>query len=186
MTAPAEETRLGARWFFAGVGLLAILAGISLWLANEPSRPRAGNPQLAPAALYAATFRDAQGVEQPLGLYQGKILVLNFWATWCAPCREEMPAFSRLQARWAGRNVQFVGLAEDEPERVERFRQEVTVSYPIYSGLGDVGELARRLGDGDGLLPFTVVFDEQGRVIEQRLGPFAERDLDALLAHIVH
>jgi thiol-disulfide isomerase/thioredoxin len=177
---------LSTRWFFAGVGLLAALAGISLWLANEPSGPRAGTPQLAPAALYAATFRDAQGMGHPLGLYQGKILVLNFWATWCAPCRDEMPAFSRLQARWAARNVQFVGLAEDEPERVEHFRREIAVSYPLYTGPAEVGDLARRLGDGDGLLPFTVVFDEQGRVVEQRLGPFAEGDLDALLARIVH
>ena len=67
-------------------------------------------------------------------------MVVNFWATWCAPCREEMPAFARLQDRWARRNVQFVGLSSEEPEPVERFFRTLAVTDPDWGGREAVAE----------------------------------------------
>lgn len=173
-----------SRWIFAAVGLLALLAGIALWLGEDRS-PRTGAPDLAPGVLYAATFADPTGAVQSLAKFQGKILVLNFWATWCAPCREEMPAFSRLQSRWQGRDVQFVGLANDDPARVARFAKELAIGYPLLVGGGDVDELARRLGDVDGVLPFTVIVDPAGAVVKQRAGAYTEAVLAAILAETV-
>ena len=168
------------RWLFAAIALLALLAGASLWLANEPPprMPTASPASVDPAALYAATFRDRAGQAQPLGRFQGKVVVLNFWATWCAPCREEMPAFARLRSRWAARNVEFVGLANDDPAKVERFARELAIDYPLLTGGADVDELARRLGDAQGLLPFTVVLDPGGAVLAQRVGAYTEVALD--------
>ena len=107
---------------FAGVGLLAMLAGTALWLGTRaPGRaPQGSVTDASPAAIATASFADAGGQPRSLGQYAGQVVVVNFWATWCAPCREEMPGFVRLQERWKGR-VQFVGIANDDRAKVDRF-----------------------------------------------------------------
>jgi thiol-disulfide isomerase/thioredoxin len=165
---------------FAATGALAILAGISMWLGSREQRPAPS--AIAPASLLAAGFADTRGRPQTLAQFQGKVVVVNFWATWCAPCREEMPAFMRLQGRWAGRNVQFVGLSSEEPERVEAFGRTLGVTYPLWVGGEAVGELGRRLGNRLGVLPYTAILDGRGNVLETRVGPYTERQLDERLA----
>ncbi len=166
-------------WVLAGTGALAILAGISLWLGSRTPGPAPAT--IAPASLFAAGFADTSGRPQTLAQFQGKVVVVNFWATWCAPCREEMPAFVRLQGRWAGRNVQFVGLSSEEPDRVERFGRSLGVTYPLWVGGDAVGELGRRLGNQLGVLPYTVILDGQGNVVGTRVGPYTEAQLEGLL-----
>jgi thiol-disulfide isomerase/thioredoxin len=167
------------RQVFAAAGILALLAGGGLWLAARA--PAQAIAEVAPSALFAATFTDTEGKAQSLGHYQGRILVINFWATWCGPCREEMPAFKRLQDRWAGRGVQFVGLANEEPLRVERFGRDLGITYPLWVGGDEVGELSRRLGNHRSVLPYTVLVDPNGRVVETKVGPYSEADLDRKL-----
>jgi thiol-disulfide isomerase/thioredoxin len=171
---------VSTRWIFAGVALLAVLAGTALWVGNDTT-PSAGSPDLAPAALFAASFHDPSGAQQSLGRYQGRVIVLNFWATWCAPCRQEMPGFARLQSRFGDRNVQFVGIANDDPAKVARFARDLGITYPLWTGGAEVDELARRLGDAQGALPFTVILDPQGRVLAQKVGAYSEADLAARL-----
>jgi len=180
-----SDRPLSLRWAFGGVGLLALLAGLALWLAGRAPGPLPAATEVAPGALAAARFADTQGQPRSLGEFHGKTLVVNFWATWCAPCREEMPAFSRLQSRWAARNVQFVGLANDDPQRVERFGKDLAIAYPLWVGGGEVGELSRRLGNRLGVLPHTVLLDAQGRVLESRVGPYSEAVLENRLRAIV-
>ncbi len=175
---------MSTRWVFAGVALLAILAGIALWVGNEPA-PAVGSANVSPAALFAATFRDSAGNEQPLGRFQGRVIVLNFWATWCAPCRQEMPTFERLQSRFGGRNVQFVGVANDDPAKVARFARDLGIGYPLWTGGPEVDELARRLGNGQGVLPYTVIVDPSGNVREQKVGAYSESELAAKLTSLV-
>jgi thiol-disulfide isomerase/thioredoxin len=129
----------------------------------------------------AATFVDGRGGRQSLGQLQGKVVVLNFWATWCAPCREEMPAFARLQSRWAAAGVQFVGLSSEEPAKVERFGQALAINYPLWTGDG-VAELSRRLGNRMAVLPHTAILGPGGEVLDVRVGPYSEADLEARLA----
>jgi len=93
-----------------------------------------------------------------------------------------MPAFTRLQGRWAGRNVQFVGLSSEEPERVETFGRSLGVAYPLWVGGEAVDELGRRLGNRLGVLPYTVILDGQGNVLETRVGPYSEGQLEERLA----
>lgn len=105
----------------AGIGLLAGLAGVSLMLAGRHAQTpaiEAGPIDASPAAIHAAQFRDGEGATRSLGQFAGKVVVVNFWATWCTPCREEMPGFVKLQSRWQGRGVQFVGIAHDEADKV--------------------------------------------------------------------
>lgn len=172
---------MSARWHFALVGVLALAAGTALWLAARPARAPAAIAGVAPSALLAASFIDLQGRSRSLGEFQGKLMVLNFWATWCAPCREEMPAFSRLQTRWAERGVQFVGVSAEEPEKVARFAKSVPVDYPLWTGGDAVSDLSRRLGNRLGLLPHTVVLSGDGRVLDMKVGPYTESELELRL-----
>lgn len=176
------------RWLpFAGIGLLAALAGVSLWLAGRNAIPPAlesGPVDASPAAIQSARFRDGAGNPHTLAQFPGKVLVVNFWATWCTPCREEMPGFVKLQSRWQDRGVQFVGLAQDEPAKVAAFGRELGINYPLWLGEAEVMDLSRRLGNRQGVLPHTVLLDAQGRVIESHIGIFVESILDSRLAAI--
>ena len=172
-----------ARTLFIAVGFLALGAGAFLWWATQPrvvQVPPVGAVTIAPSALYAIAFTDADGRSQSLGRFQGRILVLNFWATWCGPCREEMPLFTRLQSKWAERGVQFVGLSAEEPGPVARFGRELGVNYPLWTGGEMVADLARRLGNSSGVLPYSVVFGPGGEVLDRKVGPYREYELDAI------
>jgi thiol-disulfide isomerase/thioredoxin len=172
---------------FAAVGLLAGLAGLALWLGSrDRGAASVGAPEITLASMQAASFTDLQGRPQSLGQFHGKVVVVNFWATWCAPCREEMPAFVRLQERWSSRNVQFVGLANEEPLRVERFAKDLGINSPLWVGGDAVGELSRRLGNRLGVLPHTVLLDPQGRVVESRVGAYTEALLEERLRALGH
>ena len=177
---------MSARWLFTAIGVAAMLMGAALWLAMRP--PPAGVTlapapvEIAPAAVFAATFTDGAGRPQSLGQFQGRVIVVNFWATWCAPCREEMPAFMKLQSRWGGRGVQFVGLANEDRGKVDRFGRELGINYPLWTGGDEVSELSRRLGNRGGVLPHTVILGPRGEVLEVRVGPYSEAQMDARLA----
>lgn len=173
-----------ARFVFGAVAVAALAAGAGLWWSQRPP-PRTGPPTISGAALYAATFRDARGGAPSLGRFQGRTLVLNFWATWCAPCREEMPAFVRLQKRWRDRGVEFVGISSEPPELLERFGRELAIDYPLWSGGEQAEELSRRLGNRLGVIPFTALIDGSGRVVAAKVGPYSESELDTLLGKIV-
>lgn len=170
---------------FAGIALLAVLAGTALWLGARHDVPPGEAAEITTGALYATTFADRDGKPQSLGQFQGRILVLNFWATWCAPCREEMPGFARLQARWGARGVQFVGLALDDAGKVARFGDDLRINYPLWTGEESVNGLSRRLGNRLGLLPQTAIVDASGTVIENRIGTYEEANLDQTLQQMV-
>jgi thiol-disulfide isomerase/thioredoxin len=177
---------LSTKWQFTLVGLLAALAGTALWfVTRSPEIPTQGALEVSPAAVMAAGFHDLQGRSRSLGEFQGKILVLNFWATWCAPCRQEMPGFERLQAKWKGRGVQFVGVSAEDGPKVSQFAQQLGVTYPLWVGADEVPELSRRLGNRMGVLPHTVVFDRQQALAATRVGAYPEDVLDLLLGKLV-
>lgn len=161
-----------------------MLAGAALWLWNAERTHRVAT-SLSADAMYSTTFEEPGGRGRSIGEFRGKVVVLNFWATWCPPCRAEMPGFSRLQARWADRNVQFVGLTDDDPAKVERFLQERPVGYPVLLGGARADDWARRLGDVEGGLPFTVILGPGGSVLARKVGLYSEDQLDADLAKLL-
>jgi len=165
----------------APLALLALAAGI--WLAQTRYAPHA---PLAPAvsALWQLGFPDVKGREQALSQWRGKVLVLNFWASWCAPCREEMPDFVDLRAQYQPKGAEFVGIAIDNPANVAQFLQQLPVNYPILVGGGSAHTLARQLGNPSGALPYTIVFDRDGNVVLSHLGRLPRATLESALRKI--
>lgn len=156
-----------------GVGALALAAG--LWFA-APDRG-----ELSSDRLFALELPDTAGVKQPLKQWRGKILVVNFWATWCEPCREEMPEFARAQSELGPRGVQFVGIAVDQADKVGRFAKEINLNYPALVGGYEAMELSRSVGNELVALPFTIVIDRNGRIADTHLGPMKPQQLRSIL-----
>lgn len=115
-------------------------------------------------------LKDVDGREHTSNSWAGKVLVLNFWATWCPPCLREMPMFIRAQQALGEGSVQFVGIAVDRVEDVASFLTDHPVNYPILVGDKAVIEMSRRLGNRLQGLPFTVIFDQQGRRVYSQVG----------------
>lgn len=124
---------------------------------------------------------DLSGREVASNAWAGKVLVLNFWATWCPPCIEEMPSFIRAQERLHDDGVQFVGIAVDRPEDVKAFIADHPVNYPLLIADTTVVALAKRLGNRLEVLPFTVIFDRRGRRIHSQIGGLSAEELGAKL-----
>lgn len=128
-----------------------------------------------------AVFPNLSGTPVRLADERSDVLVLNFWASWCEPCREEMPVFDRLNAEFKPRGLRVVGIALEGREAVAAFLQKLPVSYPILIGEHGGDALAARLGNQGGGLPFTVVFGASGQVLATRTGP---QTREGLLADI--
>lgn len=132
-------------------------------------------------ALLALTLTDLQGKPQPFAQWQGKVRVINYWATWCPPCVEEMPMFSRLQERFAAQGVQFIGIGMDEIEKMQAFVQKSPVAYPLL-----VGVTSR--SDNPGLMvrgmPYTVILDRAGKVAFSLYGGIKESELEPVLRQL--
>ncbi|MHB0973092.1 MAG: TlpA disulfide reductase family protein [Thiobacillus sp.] len=163
------------------LALAALAAGI--WLAQTryaPQTPAAS----AVATLWQLRFPDMQGHDQPLSRWRGQVVVLNFWASWCAPCREEIPDFVALRSQFQPKGVEFVGIAIDNSANVAQFLQRLPVNYPILIGEGAAHSLSRRLGNPSGALPYTVVLDRDGQIVLSHLGRLPRAMLEATLRKI--
>lgn len=165
-----------------GAVLLLVLATLALWL-DQPTASvafRASPDQkieVTAGAIYSARFTDTDGNEQTLGQWQHRLLVLNFWATWCGPCKDEMPMLARMQEKYAVQGLQIVGIAVDSRENVAKFSQNSPVGYPLLPDEVRAIEFSKRLGNRLGLLPFTVVVKPGGEVIFSRVGTIAEPEM---------
>lgn len=140
---------------------------------------------LSPGVLYATVFPDLAGKPRALGEWQGKIVVLNLWATWCVPCREEIPIMIKLQEKYGERGLTFIGLAMDDQKPVEKYAKEMGINYPILLGDIGLGEFGRRLGNANGGLPYTVIIDRSGKIIATRLGGVDENFLENALTPLL-
>ncbi|MEC4719240.1 TlpA disulfide reductase family protein [Noviherbaspirillum sp. CPCC 100848] len=153
---------------FAAVAVFCVALGV--YIGNKQTSPAQAD-NAAVSALLAQAMPDAQGKTQPLAQWKNRPLVVNFWATWCAPCVEEMPELSALQTELdGGKKVQIIGIGIDSPSNIAEFVGKYKITYPIYVGGMSGTELSRQLGNQAGGLPFTVLIDESGKVRKSYLG----------------
>jgi len=167
---PGAAPRLRRR---ALLGLAAVAglsgAGFSWWRSRERERER----QLAEAAVqifFQQTLLDSNGQAFAFEQLRGSQVVANFWATWCAPCVEEMPELSALATELQSTGTRFIGVGVDNQDAIARFSAKLPVSYPLVVANATGAFLAGRFGNTAGGLPFTVVISPSGRVKEQILG----------------
>ena len=139
----------------------------------------------AAEGVMASRLADIDGRLQPLSQWRGKVLVVNFWATWCAPCREEIPGFVRLQEKYGDRGLQFIGIAIDQRDKVQAFAQEFGMNYPVLLGGIDSVEMSRQAGNRVGALPFTLIFDRTGQIVGRELGGLKEAKLDGMIQSLL-
>ncbi|MFN3750194.1 MAG: TlpA family protein disulfide reductase [Thiobacillus sp.] len=164
--------------FLLPLAVAALAAGV--WLAQARYTPQLPAAPVD-AAFWSLRFPDVAGQPQTMGQWRGQVVVLNFWASWCAPCREEMPDFAGLRAEYHAKGVEFVGIAIDSPGRVASFLRDYPVNYPILIGEGAATNLAEQLGNPSGALPYTIVLDRDGRIVMRHLGRLHRGTLDAVL-----
>lgn len=160
----------------AGVALAAATAGFTLgpWLLRRDSGDA--------SAVAAARFSDLAGRARSLAEWRGKVMVLNFWATWCAPCREEIPMLIAAREKYAAFGVEIVGVAIDTAAKVSEYVAQMKITYPVL--LADTGglELMRKLGNQASGLPYTVLLDRGGVPMARKLGALQQEELGSMLA----
>ncbi len=174
-------TKLRANLIYFAIML--VMGFAIYYFALNPNSPlkKTAMPSIATAAFFNSKLVNEDGLSQDLMQYKGKIIVLNFWATWCPPCREEMPELSELHAQYQAKNVVVIGLAVDELSLVKEFAEDTPVNYPLLVAEDEGMQLASDFGNNQGVLPYTVIIDQDGKVLNNYFGRISKTLLsDAL------
>jgi thiol-disulfide isomerase/thioredoxin len=131
------------------------------------------------------TLSDDRGAPVSVDAFDGQLLLINFWATWCAPCVEEMPMLSELQQRYADREFRVLGIALDDPVKAAAFAAELDVQYPVLVGRADAVLVGREYGNRAGMLPYSVLVDRQGIIQWSHLGALVPEDLESRIMELL-
>ena len=137
------------------------------------------------AELLAHAFVDLAGKPRRLVQWKGKVMVCNFWATWCAPCREEIPLLIAAQQQYDAKIVQIVGIGIDHADKIVEFSSQLKITYPLLVADASAVDTMKQLGNRSGGLPFTVVLDRGGAVASTKLGALKPGELDLILAPLL-
>jgi thiol-disulfide isomerase/thioredoxin len=160
--------------------------GVAASMPEPPGAPVASSAPLAPARVPSTrpdfSLKDLAGRSHPISEWDGKALLVNFWATWCAPCRREIPLLNRIQREYAGNGFEVVGIAVDFADDVKAFRKDFPIDYPLLVGEQDGFDAARAFGIETMALPFTAFTDSHGRVLMVHVGELHEDQARAILA----
>lgn len=166
---------------FGLVASLSAGAGVAYHFWSRGSAGLATAPEAVVEQVLSAQVTDLKGATLSLEQWRGRVLVINYWATWCAPCREEIPAFVRLQERYGSRGLQFIGIAIDQPDKVAEFASEFRINYPLMLGGVETIDLLRRAGNRAGVLPYTLVIDRKGNLVSREQGGLKELKLEGII-----
>jgi thiol-disulfide isomerase/thioredoxin len=167
---------------FTAAALLAAAGGFwfntsRLAVEEKPLAPAAGQVSSEWTTLTQAPLKDLDGKPVDWAFTKGKVTVVNFWATWCAPCKEEIPDLIKLQQAGAHKNVQIVGIGVDTVTNMRPFASNMKINYPLVDASVGGIDLTKNLGNKIGALPFTLIFNADGSVMMRRLGKISYDDL---------
>jgi thiol-disulfide isomerase/thioredoxin len=158
----------------SGISVLALLAGVfssqfisQTGLASDPSIK----------AFFANSWQTPDGKSANSENWRQKVLIVNFWASWCPPCVEEMPTLDKIAQEYAPKNVLIVGIGIDSPSNIREFLLKTPVSYPIVIGGLEGSNLAKQMGNAQGALPYTVIINSKGKAIFTKLGKISEEEI---------
>jgi thiol-disulfide isomerase/thioredoxin len=151
---------------------------------SDGSASEAAPSPVVPARLPDFSLNDLTGKAIPISAWRGKSLVINFWATWCAPCRREIPLLKTIAAEWAGRDLKVVGIAVDHPDKVKDFAGQFKIDYPVLVGEQDALDIAAKFGMASPAFPFTVFTDRRGEVVALFVGELHRPQVDFILSQV--
>lgn len=179
-----KSKRVARGVLFLAIAALAGFGGYQThqWRSAQQPAAEAASAATVPAdagqTLMTLTLPDADGNGQALAQWRDKVLVVNFWATWCPPCLKEIPDFAAVSRRYQDQAVQFVGVSIDTADNVRRFSTEHNVPYPLLIGTSDTLRLAAQFGNAAQALPFTVILKPGGTIDYIKLGVLNEAELE--------
>lgn len=154
------------RWVFVMAALAAMFGGFIAYRSAGFERTQI-HPELESFSL-----PDIEGRQRSTDEWKGEVLVINFWATWCPPCLEEIPQFMEIQKSQGPKGLQFIGIAVEDAEPVRAFAAKLNINYPILvAGMSGLG-LSAALGNLAGVVPYSVVVNREGRIIHRQPGIF--------------
>jgi thiol-disulfide isomerase/thioredoxin len=168
--------RLRRHWLW-GAGIAALAGGVSTYWLNGGVRPQAAD-QADALGLWQLAFDRPGGGALALNAFKGRPLVVNFWATWCPPCVEELPMLEAFYQTNRARGWTVIGLAVDQPSAVNRFLTHLPLSFPIGLAGLEGTDLSRKWGNLTGGLPFTVLLGADGGIVHRKMGKLLVSDLD--------
>jgi peroxiredoxin len=176
--------------------VLSAVAGI--WLHRELSPGSSGDGAerslFAPDPLTTAllgqvrpdfSMRDLDGATHDVKEWDGKVLVINFWATWCPPCRKEIPAFIQLQEKYGEGGLQFVGIAIEGADSVKEFASKLGINYPLLAGEREGMEVSRSYGNDIGALPYTVIIRRDGKIAYVQRGEISIEEAEQVIRALI-
>ena len=161
---------------YGGVAAVAVLLGAGVAWQRKRLKP-AADP--AVAAFWDAVLDSPDGQSVPLSRFRGQPLLVNFWATWCPPCVEELPLLSAFHQQHQAKGWQVLGIAIDQPSAVRQWLQRSPLAFPVVMAGLQGTDMSRSLGNQAGGLPFSVLFGSQSQLIERKLGQLRPGDLQA-------
>ena len=162
----------------AVVGLLSMLGGVLLFnLINPGSAPLETASSDKPIKLQAIPLTDLRDQQSLVGDRKGKILVVNFWAPWCAPCRREIPSLIKIQEEYASQGVEVLGIAIDSKPAVSQFADEYQINYPLFLGGSRVSMYNAAFGNPSGSLPFTALVNRDQDIVFRHNGEISADQL---------
>lgn len=168
--------------YFINIAAVILIAfGVGYYLSTHHLPDSSSPPTQSTQAMFAASFHDVDGKSQVLNQWKGKLIVVNFWATWCPPCLEEMPELSRLNDKYHDRGLVVLGISTDELDKIRVFSKEHPVSYPLLAGNTEAMELGVSLGNDKGVLPYTVVIKPDGTIAKTYFGQVNQALLERTL-----
>jgi thiol-disulfide isomerase/thioredoxin len=203
MSAPQEPNRESADaapssrpLVIAMIGFTLLGIGVLAAFIHERWHPgpRAESAPVAATAASAAaipetrpefTLSSLDGHRHAISEWDGKTLLVNFWATWCAPCRHEIPLLGSIRREYASKNVEIVGIAVDVAQDVRTFLQHTPIDYPVLTGEQDALDAAQAFGVNEMAFPFTAFIDAHGHVLTVHLGELHEAQARAILDRAV-
>lgn len=173
---------------YVGLAALAITTGFMLraqLMGGSQTVLSAEASKQGGKAILATSLPDVQGETQAVSQWLGNVMVVNFWATWCTPCREEIPEFIEAQKKFRDQGLVFVGIAIDQVDKVKMFSEEFGINYPVLVGSLNTWSLLEAAGNRQSALPYTVVINRSGEIVETYLGRVNLQKLEKLVVPLL-
>ena len=160
-------------------GIIALAGGLALQNSKMLSQTKA-----EPAPLQFS-LPDVSGKQHKMSEWQGKILIINFWATWCPPCLKEIPEFINLQKEFGNKGLQFIGIAVDDLQSVKEYLKTININYPMLIGGEQAIVLSHKLGNIVNAVPFTLIINQQGLIVHRQPGELSNEKIIEIIEPLI-